>query len=406
LPVTDFERVLALHAAVSEVIDDIDLERRWTLQGLGAMSLLEARLTALTGDNKWKRLSYDSLARAFDLLSEASRFSISLHHGVTGIGWVARLANRELGSSTFDMADADDFVFDYLSSPESWDGNYDVVAGATGCAVYALQHPHERRLTEMLGAYVRLLSSRAEPGTNGMWWRTPAPVLPDWQRSIYPDGNVNLGLAHGIPAVVAMLSRMAVAGFDSPDAARLLNGAVAGCLSELRIDPSANREVVGYVQGDGATSRCAWCYGEPGLAVALGAAGKALGDLRLRDKARILFRSSVSRSDQATLQLDDIGLCHGWTGLYLISEYLESLVPGESSGSGPMRGQFLHRIREACDASLAHGQLPLFGPAGSPGPSRDPTFLSGALGVAHALLDSAFPQSRGADLPWADCVLM
>jgi hypothetical protein len=206
--------------------------------------------------------------------------------------------------------------------------------------------------------------------------------------------------------VAAMLARLTVAGFDSPDATRLLKGAVAGCLLELRIDPSANREVVGYGKGDGATARCAWCYGEPGLAVALGAAGKALGDLHLRDKARVLFRSSVSRSDQATLQLDDIGLCHGWTGLYLISEYLESLVPGESSGSCPIRGQFIQRIREVCDASLAQGQLPLFGPSGSSGSSRDPTFLSGALGVAHALLNSAFPQSRGVDLPWADCVLM
>jgi hypothetical protein len=120
----------------------------------------------------------------------------------------------------------------------------------------------------------------------------------------------------------------------------------------------------------------------------------------------MLFRSSVSRSDHATLQVDDIGLCHGWTGLFLISGYLESLVPGESAGPRPMQAQFIREMRVACDASLAHRQLPLFGPTRPAGPRRDPTFLIGALGVAHAVLDAAFPESRDADLPWADCVLM
>jgi lantibiotic biosynthesis protein len=407
LSLTDFERVLALHAAVNEVVDEFEPQDRWSLQGLGAKSLLEARLEGLTGDVKWKRSAHDTLAQTFELLSAASFFSIGLHSGVTGIGWVARLVNRRLGwADQFDVSDVDDMVLDYLSSPESWDGDFDILAGATGCAVYAFEHPDRRLRLEMLDAYVSLLSSRAEPDERGVWWKTPASVLEGRQLNGYPSGGFDMGLAHGVPGVAAMLSRMAAAGTDFPDLTRLLGGSVAACRSELRIDPRTDREVIGYFRGDEATARCAWCYGEPGLVVALGAAGKALGDRRLRDKARMLFRSSVSRSDHSTLQVDDICLCHGWTGLYLVSRYLQALVPGESLDPCPMEAQFLLEMRSACDASLAYAQLPLFGPTRPTGPRRDPTFLTGALGVAHALLDSAFLASKGTDLPWADCVLM
>lgn len=403
LPSTDLERVLALHGAIAGSIEATASEQRWTLQYLGAASLLEARLAALTSEARWRLKAHASMDRAFQLLSESDSFSIGLHEGVSGVAWAARLTNRVLASTeAFDVSDVDDMVIDYLSSPGSWDGNYDLISGATGCAVYALEHPDPRRRAAMLAAYVALLSSRAEWGRRGVCWKTPTSLLPEWQRAIYPDGCVNLGLAHGIPAVAAMLSRMAMAGFESPEASRLLEGSVAQCLAELRVDPSTNRSVVGNFRGDGMISRCAWCYGEPGLAVALGTAGKALGDRALCDKARWLFRSSVSRQDESTLRLSDIGLCHGWAGIHVMSEFLGSLVPDES----PMQVQAISMIRAACDEALARGELPVFEVAVTGEAVPDPSLLNGALGVAHALLDSAVRESKAADLPWADCVLM
>jgi hypothetical protein len=89
-----------------------------------------------------------------------------------------------------------------------------------------------------------------------------------------------------------------------------------------------------------------------------------------------------------------------------MSEYLDALVPGKSCDARAIHARATAEIRETCDAALARGELPRFDPASPSGLSPDPTFLGGALGVAHALLNSAFPNSRGADLPWANCVLM
>src|SRR5262249_14820649 len=64
-------------------------------------------------------------------------------------------------------------------------------------------------LSSVIGALVELASDEATVPR----WVTPAELLWDeGMKEIYPDGNLNCGLAHGIPGPLAFLSQSLRAG--------------------------------------------------------------------------------------------------------------------------------------------------------------------------------------------------
>ncbi len=59
---------------------------------------------------------------------------------------------------------------------------------------------------------------------------TPPGFLPDHLRSVAPHGWYDLGMAHGVPGVIAFLVRASAAGFTDGRLPALLGGAVAWLL--------------------------------------------------------------------------------------------------------------------------------------------------------------------------------
>src|SRR6185503_9355574 len=114
------------------------------------------------------------------------------------------------------------------------------------------------------------LEEMAVPQEAGVTWPTPEWSLLPKDRESFPQGMVNLGVAHGVPGVLPVLAR-AVARGAAPESARaLLHGAVAWLLS--RKLPADQESVFPSAWGPGtepASTRAAWCYGDPGIAAAL-----------------------------------------------------------------------------------------------------------------------------------------
>src|ERR1700688_1895526 len=102
------------------------------------------------------------------------------------------------------LAEIDDALLHYLDrSP--WTADYDLIRGLAGYGVYALERLPRPSAIDCLTKIVDRLAETAEHGPQGTIWHTAPELLPDWQRAIFPRGYYNLGVAHGVPAVVAML---------------------------------------------------------------------------------------------------------------------------------------------------------------------------------------------------------
>jgi hypothetical protein len=136
-------------------------------------------------------------------------------------------------------------------------------------------------------------------------------------RELNPEGNYNVGLAHGVPGVVALLGEAIAAGVAESKARALLERAVAWLLSTrgegpdgaqfpytLDIPPKPGRHPV----------RAAWCYGDPGVAAALMVAAQCAGERGWQDVALQVARNAAARAADKCGVVDG-GLCHGAAGL-------------------------------------------------------------------------------------------
>jgi hypothetical protein len=224
------------------------------------------------------------------------------------------------------LADIDSALLTYLDhSP--WTSDYDLIRGLAGLGVYALERLPRPSALACLGKIVDRLSETAERGPQGVTWHTSPQLLPDWQRELFPTGYYNLGVAHGVPAVLALLGATCAAAERLAAAGDPAAGALAARARPLLDDAMrwflAQRLRPGEPSWFGASfspevpageSRLAWCYGDPGIAAALLVAARGSGeaawekfavDLALDAAARPLERSRVR----------DAGLCHGSAGL-------------------------------------------------------------------------------------------
>jgi len=208
-------------------------------------------------------------------------------------------------------------------------GEFDVISGVAGTGAYLLRR-RERpgAVASVETALHSLIALASDTGGRPRWW-TPAHLLGDEEMAArHPHGNLNCGLAHGIPGPLAFMALALSCGI----AVSGLEGAVdrvAAWLIERRADdawgadwpfavplmPNGAPDLAGAARQP---SRAAWCYGAPGVARALWLAGVARDRPEWRDLA-IAAMEAVYRRPIAARHIDSPTFCHGVAGLLQVT---------------------------------------------------------------------------------------
>lgn len=251
------------------------------------------------------------LGHSIDAVAD-HRQSPSLYSGFTGIAWAVQQCRVLVSQDEDPNTDIDDALGAYLAQGP-WRGAYDLISGLVGYGLYGL----ERHKASLLGTVIDRLSETAVIKPDGVTWFTPAYLLPEWQRSLYPEGYYNLGLAHGVPGVIALLAQACAEGVSWGKARPLLDGAVRWLLSKK--NPDGNDYCfANLLRGDGAgsegpSSRLAWCYGDLGISAALLWAARSVDEPSWEREA-IDIAKRAARRPVAQSGVKDAGLCHGSAG--------------------------------------------------------------------------------------------
>jgi hypothetical protein len=308
----------------------------------------------------------------------AAELPAGLYHGFTGVAWTAQHLRRDGDDDLND--DIDPIIFECLSRPWSL---YDLIGGVVGLGVYAT----ERAALPCLARAVDRLREMAVPRGAGLTWFTSPEDLGPKVRSRAPDGWYNLGVAHGVPGVIALVAAAVARGLPALD---LLDAAVAWLLSK-EISTGAEVtfpycEVVGDVPDP---ARIAWCYGDPGIAVTLLGAARSVGNRAWEEKALAIARRAAQRSLETSGVLD-AGLCHGAAGVAHLFNRMFQLTGDDLLGEA---------ARTWFARTLAM-RRPGIGLAGyrTFEPERtgaqwvdDPSVFTGVAGIALALLAAVSP---------------
>ena len=324
----------------------------------------------------------------------------SLYGGYTGVAWVVEHLNQRFfgddGDGEADVHDqageADDMqetidqaVYQVLQTASELD-EFDLISGSVGQGVYGLERfPHPAALP-CLQAVVGSLQTRAvhpSPGLNA--WYTPSVLLPPWQRELAPHGYYNLGLAHGVPGVIGLLGHIVATG-AVPEAWPLLEAAVAWLLRQ-KLPPSAETTFpTCLIEGrEPGPSRSAWCYGDPGVAIALLAAARgaknAMWECQAIDMAKKCARRSPQRSG-----VQDAALCHGAAGLgHIFNRFYQATHDLEFAAAARFWLQRTLDMRQP-DRGFGGFGVNVFEQDGREHPVDHAGFLMGASGIGLALL--------------------
>lgn len=288
------------------------------------------------------------------------------------------------------------------------DADYDVIGGATGILRYLIATGAQEAIVQdaiqkLLEYLVWLGCGEDEQGRKH--WFIPPELFPlERFREHYPDGYFNIGLAHGIPGPLAVLSLAWQAGYRIDGQREAIEG-ISHWIVEHRIQdqwginwPSGVPLQASYSAEEWSKlhpTRAAWCYGAPGVARSLWLAGTALED-RMLCQTAVESIEAVLRRPLGERNIDSPTLCHGMGGLLIMC--LRFVREGASPTIRHHIPLLVHQMLEACSPEYPLGVRDEEHKGNF---VDDPGFLTGAAGVVLALLAAA----TSIEPDW-DCTLL
>jgi hypothetical protein len=371
-------------------------EERWAglAGGQAGLALFFAYLDQARPDQGYDDVAFEALELAIDRMAVGSASFPRLYSGFPGVAWtVEHLQGPFIEEGEEDPgAEIAEVLKGYLSQSPLPDSNYDLIGGIAGLGVYGLERMPRSGGRECVELAVARLAELAEPlGEGSHSWRTPHERVQPEVREKYPEGNFNLGVAHGVPGILGFLSGALGAGFEVRD---LLGGGIRWLLAQRMPEEAAS--AFAYVSAPGidpVPSRLAWCYGDPGIVPILLAAARRSGEPAWEEAARSIAGAAARRSMVTAARMSsegsgviDAGLCHGSAGLgHLFNRIYQAT--GDESLRDAARAWF--------DWTFKYRQ-PGKGPGGFTAFDADaqgetgwfpiPGFLTGAAGVGLGLL--------------------
>jgi lantibiotic modifying enzyme len=356
-------------------------------EGAAGLAVLHAYLAESRHGHDHAAVAAHCLRRATAAVAE-NPTEASLHGGLTGMGWAIAHVRDRLPNfdGEEDLVEIDEALLDHLGQ-SPWAENYDLISGLVGFGVYALERLPRPAAVACLERVLDRLAETAEHRPEGITWWTDPAWLPAETRAKVPHGYYNLGLAHGVPGVIALLGRVCAAGVALGRARPLLAGAVRWLLAQQ--GPCGFAYWVGPGGAEKPT-RLAWCYGDPGIAAALLGAARGVDEPAWERAALAAARRAAHRPPEQA-GVVDAGLCHGAAGLgHLFNRLFQATGEPwleEAASSWFQRALAMRRPGRGVGAYEAW-QL---GEGGGPTWVADRGLLTGAAGIALALLAATAP---------------
>jgi lantibiotic modifying enzyme len=312
--------------------------------GYPGVALLFAELDRVELEAGWDLAAHEHLSACGSALKAGDTGLPSLFNGVCAVAFSALAASR--GRSRYggllDRLDAviTERVREIIAKERARKVEqtgalataYDVVSGLSGTGRYLLLASDRRSNRDALHEILRYMVDLAEPievrgGEVPGWYLSAENQFLERDRELYPAGNFNCGMAHGIAGPLALLSLSSLEGVTVPEQARAARRMAEWLLrwrqeddhgyywpDRIRLEEETRNTLTGpHIR------REAWCYGTPGVARALWLAGRALDDPELCEAAYEGMASVFSRPP-ANRHLDGSNFCHGSSGLLRISQ--------------------------------------------------------------------------------------
>ncbi|MBK9073193.1 MAG: lanthionine synthetase C family protein [Myxococcales bacterium] len=193
---------------------------------------------------------------------------------------------------------------------------YDLASGLVGLGIYGLESTNTKAGTEIVSVVLSLLADRSEPVDSlRSRWLTPRELLFGSNREAYPDGVYDLGVAHGVPGIIAFAAESYARGIAREVALDIAGKAVEWILSVRVLDGGPGYDSwVEHGKNAYTGNQVAWCYGGLGLAATVLRAAQVFSRSDWHGQAVNIARACADVS-LSSFELRSHALCHGSAGI-------------------------------------------------------------------------------------------
>ncbi|MCG7536135.1 lanthionine synthetase C family protein [Pseudoalteromonas sp. OOF1S-7] len=378
---------------VSSNVKDVDLPHG-LLSGLAGQLLFLYKAYEYDASLVDEALFTDKLEA---LQEELDQQSFELSNGLAGQAWLLEYLNQA-DPEDYDpeLLEEVDQLFCASLDHQPWQGEIEMVLGLSGFAPYASRRAKQSDQTALYDVIVSGLESTATRFDNGhITWSQPQTSVYRFNKDAPEEPEYNLGLAHGVPGIIAALLPAVEIPTLRERVTALLLGACDWLLEQQSPD-SASPSCFGSCAGGEHLSRLGWCYGDLTIAMTLARVGQQLDRPSYIERALEIGLHAAERDEQSG-HIVDAGLCHGFYGMALIYQILNQLMPDP---------RFLQAMQYWLDHALQQyterGIESLYAYNGlDKDYYEDFGFLMGYAGVGLALVSLLDD-----DTSWVDCLLM
>ncbi|MCF2828733.1 MULTISPECIES: lanthionine synthetase C family protein [unclassified Pseudoalteromonas] len=390
------ELILAMVEKLAKQVEsDLEmLDRNGLLSGLAGHLLFLFR--AANFNDAW--VDEEKFHLALDKLqNELAEQTPELSSGLAGQAWVLEYFNQ------YDDEDYDpelleeiDHFFATALDFTPWTGEIEMVLGLAGYSPYISRRAKRTKQSTLFDRLVTGYESVAvELSDQQIAWSQPKQSVYRFDKEDTESHEFNLGLAHGVPGIIAALLP---ALQDQKVKLRAQKLVIAGCdwLLEQQSHAEDKKACFGSCAGDEHHSRLGWCYGDLTIALTLARAGHALDKPRYVEQALEIALFNVDR-DATQGHIKDAGLCHGFFGLVTIYQLLNQIMPHPK-----LQGAALTWLDYGLNQYQERGLEALYSYNGlEKAHQEDHSFLMGYSGIGLALIGVLDD-----NLDWVDCLLM
>jgi lantibiotic modifying enzyme len=244
------------------------------------------------------------------LAAERANPGYTFCNGIAGIAWtVIHLKEMELFSYEIDdiiSSEIDDFLL-INARMNLAQGNYDFLHGASG-AMVTLAKRKKHNLDTGLTELIDTLAQASDTVGSGIAWRDTLQE---------GEGLYNLGLAHGMPSILVLLSCL----YENNIAPTLTLALISKCFNWIVDQERDSKEdflyptLVGENSITNGKSRLGWCYGDLSVAAGLMVCGRKIKNERMINKAINIALHAANRKNLPSNGVTDTCVCHGSAGI-------------------------------------------------------------------------------------------
>lgn len=195
-----------------------------------------------------------------------------------------------------------------------------MIGGLSGIGVYFLSRSNDTECKATLKAILKSLVKLSISPNN---FYTTSKIINTKKSNIRLDKFIDLGMSHGISGPLALLFISHKMNIKVPGSRKAIS-ILANLLLKNALHYKNNLEWPAQLYRDRKVNnlipikRTAWCYGNPGIAVALWLAWSTMGNYAYKDAAENAMKT-VYKKSTIERNIDSPNFCHGVSGLLLIT---------------------------------------------------------------------------------------